>query len=210
MLGILGGTFDPVHNGHLTLARRVYSTFNLSELRFLPCGQHAFTKKIHASKTQRLAMLSLALKNEPDFKIDHQEIDREGPSYAIDTLKNIRAEVGTQKSICWVIGTDVFSSLPQWKEWKNLLDHCHFIIISRDSEKTAYTEELLNFIAQHETKNRRNLETSVAGKIFFFSMPLVPVSSTEIRDKLSKKQLPKEELSVNVLDYILENNLYGP
>lgn len=208
-IGILGGSFDPIHNGHLNMARYAFEKLNLTELCFMPCGQHAFAKPLQASKVDRLAMLELAIKNEVGFTIDPWELDQAHTSYTIDTLKHLREELGTHVSIVWLLGMDAFLSLPKWKDWQNLLNYCHLVVMPRDKSSLAISGELKAYLDIHQTNNSNTLQQYSNGKIYFLNMPPITISSTLIRSALLIGELTKDTLPKPVLDYILQHKLYN-
>lgn len=131
-LGILGGTFDPIHQGHLGIAHAALLACQLTEIRFIPCKQPLLKNQAHASTEQRLAMLSIACKPYPNFVIDDREIKRDTPSYMVETLTSLRADYPTS-ALCLIIGIDAFIDLPQWYHWQQLIDLAHIIIPNRPS-----------------------------------------------------------------------------
>jgi nicotinate-nucleotide adenylyltransferase len=208
MITILGGSFDPIHKGHLAIARKVVDTFKPTEFRFLPCGKHAFSKKIQASLEARLAMLTLALADETaQFCIDEQEIKNNSVSYTIDTLRHIRATLSPQESLAFISGQDAFSHLEKWKEWSHLLDYAHLIVVSRTADTRPHPL-LEAYITAHTTKNLELLKSTPAGCIYFLEMTLIPFSSSELRRELAAGQFPTEGLSEKVVSYIKTHCLY--
>ena len=208
MIGILGGSFDPVHNGHLTVANYAYHTLALRELRFLPCGQHAFNKPFYASKKQRLIMLQLALKDKAHLSIDCQELDRKGPSYTIDTLQQIRSTIGRQTSLIWILGQDGLPSLSRWQNWDSLSDYCHLVIVKRHVPVRPLKAALTHLIKRCLTTSMRDLQLTPSGKIYFLNMPTSAISSTQIRTQLQQGTLQPRLLPPAVLNYIQTHRLY--
>lgn len=209
MFGIFGGSFDPVHNGHLEIARCAQEKFHFSTLWFIPCGQHAFGKAIQASAVDRVAMLSLALaQNFPTFQIDTREIDRKEPSYAIDTLREIRKTIPATESLAFILGLDALYSLPRWKDWQDLLAYAHLIVANRISEAESNPPMALQpFLSAQTTSQFQDLKNCPNGKIYYLDMPLMPVSSTQVRKDLEQKHT-SEHLPKAVLDYITEHAVF--
>jgi nicotinate-nucleotide adenylyltransferase len=137
MIGILGGTFNPIHNGHLYLAERLQQTLGFEAIRFMPAAIPALKDMPNVSAEQRADMVKLAIVDHPTFEIDTHELERAGPSYTIDSLVSLRKELGDKVSICWLIGSDAFAKLNTWHRWNELLDHCHFVVVKR-----PHTEEI--------------------------------------------------------------------
>lgn len=131
MIGILGGTFDPIHFGHLRTALDVVEDLNLQQLRFIPCGEPPHRDQPHASPAQRLAMVQLAIASESRFMVDAREIQRGGPSYMVETLESLRQELGEQQSLGLIVGLDAFAALDSWYRWQDLIDLAHLIIMTR-------------------------------------------------------------------------------
>lgn len=207
-IGILGGTFDPVHVGHLALAQAARDAFSLDELRFIPTG-HSWQKgSSRADAQQRLAMVTLAIGTLPQgagFRVDDREVRRSGPSYTVDTLRELRAECG-DAALVLVLGSDQFRNLPSWHRWTELLDHAHLAVTTRERIGLEALSAPLEMLLQR--CGRQSLPDAAAGSIVFFSMPAVPVSSTALRAQLGRSENPGELLPPPVLDYIRLNTLY--
>ena len=132
-LGILGGTFDPVHFGHLRMALDIYQHCDLQEVRLIPCKQPVYTSQkndTQANSQARLAMLRLAIADTPGLTVDERELQRETPSYTIDTLLSLRAAL-PQTPLCFIMGSDTLATLDTWHRWQEILDIAHLIVISR-------------------------------------------------------------------------------
>lgn len=208
MQGILGGSFDPIHNGHLAVAQAAYEKLALKELYFLPCGQASFNKTLQASKAARLTMLQLALQDKAHFRIDRQELDRDGPSYTIDTLKNFRLRIGQQESLVWVLGYDAFLSLPQWHAWPSILNYCHWLIVTRALGDNTLPPILKEVIQQRATDAIQQLRETPAGKLYFLDMPAVDVTSAQIRSQVNHSEVLSPAIPAAVLHYIKTNQVY--
>jgi nicotinate-nucleotide adenylyltransferase len=208
MIILFGGSFDPIHSGHLAVARQVFETFKPTELRFLPCGQHAFSKPIQASASDRLAMLTRALMDEPSpFLIENDDIQKEATSYTIDTLKQVRKTLLPNESLAFIIGQDLLPHLDEWKEWKHLLNYAHLIVVSRKNDLPLHPA-LSDYVAQHTTSDYKHLKDTPAGKIYFLDIPLVNLSSSEIRAQLALGKIPDGVLPEKVRAYIRKHSLY--
>ena len=123
MIGILGGTFNPIHNGHLHIAERLLKSLDFQEIRFMPAAIPAIKDAPIISAKQRADMVKLAILDHPKLKIDLRELQRSGPSYTIDSLISLRQELGEKVSICWLIGSDAFAKLNTWHRWNELLEY---------------------------------------------------------------------------------------
>ena len=133
-IGLFGGTFDPIHHGHLQTAERLCTDLKLTQIFFILCKQPVLKPAARATAQQRLDMLALALKNYSQFTVDKRELTRDTPSYTIDTLKSYQQEM-PNTPLYFILGIDAFLQLPQWYQWQQLLDYCHLIIINRPNYK---------------------------------------------------------------------------
>lgn len=209
MIGILGGSFDPVHNGHLALAQFVYDNLHIDAIHFLPCGQHSFAKPLQATKQQRLAMLKLAIINKPYCTIDCREFQRQGQSYTIDSLRNIRAEWGQQLPIGFIIGDDILANFHRWHGWQHLLDYCHLLVVKRLHPEISIAQQTQDYLQQHACAKPEDLYSKPCGYSFFFDNPKYPFSSTNIRQQTSQQTLDDDySLPAAVADYICKQRLY--
>jgi len=193
-IGILGGTFDPVHLGHLHLAKTVLEKLHLDELRFIPCFQSAYNKKIIASPEQRLAMLELAIAAEKRFLIDDCEIKRGGISYTVDTLTKLRTEF-PKTPLYLIVGMDAFQKLPTWHRWQDILSLSHLVIADRPNTQGI--------------ENPAQLKSSLTSRILQLAINPLPISSTAIREALAKKENVANLLPPAVYRYIIEHKLYA-
>lgn len=150
MIGLLGGTFDPIHFGHLRPALELYETLDLEQLRIIPCGTPPHRDPPCANGEQRLAMLRLALAGQPGLVIDPRELQRPGPSYMVDTLISLREELG-DVPLALIIGMDAFHGLERWHRWRELVDLCHLIVIHRPGWQEPAEGELANLLTTRQT-----------------------------------------------------------
>ena len=183
MIGIFGGSFDPVHLGHLKTAKSIKKELNFERLFLLPCHDPVHKNSLHYSPKQRLEMLNLAIKDYPSLEIDTREINREGNSYMIDTLADL-AEEFKGKTICLIIGMDSFLSFKTWKKWDEFARLVHLIILPRNtdglSEKSLETFDL--------AIDKSDLNISSSGLLYFSNSELIDISSTDIRGKIASNQ----------------------
>jgi nicotinate-nucleotide adenylyltransferase len=205
MIGIYGGTFDPVHYGHLRTALEIKEIFALDEVRLIPCSQPPHRETPLTSPEMRLAMLELAVQNQPDLRVDRRELDRVGYSYMIDTLKSLQIE-NPDRSLLLIIGTDAFEGLASWHQWQQLFDHAHILVITRPG---YVLQELSGFLSSKLTKNREDLKLDKAGCLFFQSVTQLDISATAIRLLIGTGQNPGYLLPDNIIKYIKKNKLYS-
>ncbi len=205
-VGLLGGTFDPVHVAHLALARAALAHLALDELRFVPTGRSWQKARTGASAGQRIAMLQIALAGLPHTSIDERETRRAGPSYTIDTLIELRAQLGRQAALVWIIGSDQLRNLPSWHRWDELLEHAHLAVARRAGDALEELDARVRALV--DARLRDELGDAPAGSIVFFPMPAMQVSGSVLREQIARGERPVELLPAGVLDYIDRNRLY--
>ena len=204
MIGIYGGTFDPVHNGHLRTSLEVKEIFALDEVRLIPCSQPPHRESPLTTAEMRLDMLKLAIKNQPGLVIDRRELDRDGFSYMIDTLKSLRNEISNEPLILFM-GSDAFKGLKAWYQWQHLFDYAHIVVITRPGYKHS---ELDGFFSSRLTEKKENLKQKESGCLFFQPVTQLDISATSIRNIIQTGQNPGFLLPDTVIDYIKRNKLY--
>jgi len=208
MIGILGGTFDPVHFGHLRPALDIQQALGLEEVRLVPCNIPPHRPQPVASRAQRVAMLQAAASQHPVLRVDTREFDREGPSYTLDTLKSFREEMG-ETGLCLLLGLDAFISLPAWYHWRELIDFCHMVVMTRPGAEVPEEGELADFTSQHRVADAALLETGISGMLVFHPVTQLDISGTQVRKLLGKGQDAGFLLPQGVLDIIRREKLYG-
>lgn len=183
MIGIYGGSFDPVHLGHLITAESIKKELNFERLFLLPCCEPVHKNALHYSSKQRLEMLNLAIKEFPSLEIDTREIDRGGSSYMIETLAEIVKEF-KDSSICLIIGMDSFINFKTWKKWDEFAKLIHLIILPRNTNQ--HPQKSLDTFDIALDKNHLNNKTS--GLLYFSNSELIDISSSDIRGKIVSNQ----------------------
>ncbi len=207
-IGLLGGTFDPIHVGHLALARAARDALRLDEVRFVPTGRSWQKAGAGAGVEARLAMVQLAVSAIPGFVVDDRETRRTGPSYTIDTLLELRAELGAEPALVLVLGSDQLRNLATWHRHDELLQHAHIAATVRNANPLSdFDAPVEALVAAH---GRDALPDTPAGAIVFFAMPPVPASASALRERLARGERPVELLPARVLDYIERHRLYRP
>ena len=210
LIGLLGGTFNPIHNGHLRLAQELADALNFSEVRFIPSANppHKTAPKISAQ--HRAAMVQLAITDHSLFKLDTRELDRTGASYTIDTLISLQEELGGSVALCLMMGSDAFSKLNTWHRWQALIDYCHIILVQRPASATQpkLVEELSVLLHNHYTENISDLTNENAGYIHMQKITALDITSTNIRAQLAAGLSPRYLMPNNVIAYIKNNKLY--
>jgi len=207
MIGVFGGTFDPVHNGHLRIALELRQQLGLDELRFVPCRQPPHRPMPYASAEQRLAMLQLAVAGQSEFVIDERELRREGPSFMVDTLASIRTEE-QDTPLCLVLGGDAFVGLAGWHRWRQLIDLAHLVIAHRPGTPFILEGELLELYQQRQVDNAASLREAPAGHILLCPVTQLDISSTAIREHLREGGSGRYLLPDDVWMYMQQQHLY--
>lgn len=218
-IGILGGSFDPVHRGHLALAADAIAGLSLQTLHLIPAGQPwqkgRLADPVHRVRMLELAIAQLDTQRRSAIVLDDREVRRGGPSYTIDTLRSLRAEVGPGRPLVLIMGSDQFERLPTWRDWRALLDHAH-LAIARRNDAVLAVDYVLQEFANERWADPGRLAERPAGWICEFAMTPVDASSTEVRELLScSTQTAAREarlaalMPASVLDYIRRHHLYG-
>ena len=183
MIGVYGGSFDPVHFGHLKTANSIKNELNFERLFLLPCFVPVHKNSLHYSSIERLKMLSLAIKEFPSLEIDTREIDRGGSSFMIDTLIELLEEY-KENNICLIIGMDSFISFKTWKKWDQFARLVHLIVLPRISDQPS--QNSLDTFELAIDKN--DLKIKPNGLLYFSNSELIDISSTDIRDRITSNQ----------------------
>jgi len=212
VIGIFGGTFDPVHFGHLRPAVELFETLELDELRLIPAGLPPHRRAPRASSQQRLEMLRLAIVDQPGFVLDSREIERKGPSYMVDTLSGLRNELGEQCPLCLLLGMDAFLGLSSWHRWREIPHLAHLVVSHRPGWLPEHLDDHggpLAELADHSlTSNPQELRQVPAGRIFMQPVTQLDISSTRIRALIRQGRTPRYLLPDAVWAYIQEQQLY--
>ena len=215
-VGLFGGTFDPVHIGHLRTAVELRKVLNLSEMRLIPSACPPHRTQPDSSAEHRLAMLQLAIGHvlgpntaEPKLIADDRELRREGPSYTMDTLTEVRAEVGTKTPLLLCIGMDSLIELNQWHRWRELTSMAHIVVAARPGWHLPKSGEVLEFVREHRATSIEQLQETPAGKILMMEMTLLPISATGIRQALQRGESIRYLVPDQVIDYIRQHQLYS-
>ncbi|OCG19589.1 nicotinic acid mononucleotide adenylyltransferase [Gilliamella sp. Fer2-1] len=210
---LLGGTFDPIHYGHLRPAISLANEVGLKQISLLPNHIPPHKPQPEANTEQRLAMLKLAIEDLPLFALDVREIVPKAskrPSYTIETLQAWREENGNSNGLAFIMGQDSLLSLPTWNKWKTLLDYCHLLICRRPGyAQNTNNIELQQWIDEHSTTKVQQLHDSPHGYIFFAHTPLEDISATEIRRNINNQARCEKLLPPQVWHYIHQQRLYN-
>lgn len=208
---MFGGTFDPVHHGHLRSALELTQVLPVKKIHLVPCQLPAHRGQPSATADQRLAMLKLATADEPLLYGDNRELQRAGPSWSVDTLESLRQEYGVEQPLALVLGWDAFLGLPDWSRSERLLELAHLIVLARPGQMHKPAKEVLQLLERHELQAGENLNASSAGRILRLSLPSAfEVSATHIRRLLANNLSVRYLLPDKVLDFIYQQKLYQP
>ena len=207
MIGILGGTFDPVHNGHLRLAVEALEFFRLAEVRLVPLYAPPHRDAPVAPAAMRLHMLKAAVAAEPRLAVDGRELQRGGISYTVDTLQSLREELD-DTPIGLILGMDAFSQLASWREWRQLPDLAHLLIARRPGARLPEDPVVSNLLQALQVIKPRDLHDRPNGGIHIFDLPALDISSTRIRAMIQHGCSPRYLLPDAVLDIIGNHQLY--
>ncbi|WP_227803927.1 nicotinate-nucleotide adenylyltransferase [Marinomonas profundi] len=207
-LAIMGGTFDPVHNGHLRTAVEILDHYHYSALKLVPCFQPVHKDRPSVSALQRLEMAKLATSSDVRLSVDAREIDREGPSYTIDTLRDIRSEIGAEESLIMVLGMDSFLSLPTWHDWQQLVKYAHLLVVSRPGWEPDLISELSAFCENYRAASSHELQCAPSGRVWFETLTPLGISSSMIRALARKNESIAYLLPEPVQQYIEQHQLY--
>jgi nicotinate-nucleotide adenylyltransferase len=208
MIGIFGGTFDPIHYAHLRTALEVQQRLGLAELRFVPASIPPHRPQPVASPQQRSLMVRLAIADQPGMTLDVHELDRAGPSYMVDTLAALRAELGDVPLVL-ILGLDALLGLPSWHQWTRLIGLAHIAVMERPGVMLPEQGELAELVRAHRSEDVARLAQEPAGTMLFVPVSQLAISATDIRAQLAAGASPRFLLPDAVLDYIREEALYG-
>jgi len=206
-IGILGGTFDPVHVGHLRSAVEVAEALKLDELRLIPSARPPHRRTPQVSAQDRLAMVELAVADADGLVVDDRELQRDTPSYSIDTLESLRRELGATDQLFLLLGWDAFCGLPSWQRWEELLQHCHILVLQRPDADTEAPEALRDLLAARSVNTPSALQ-GPGGQIAFIWQTPLAVSATQIRVLLASGKSARFLVPDAVLAYIHAHGLY--
>jgi len=206
-VGILGGTFDPVHLGHLRIAQEVLDEVKLGKVLFIPCAEPPHKSGTNADAQHRLGMLRVALRSNPLFQVDEREYARKGVSYTIDTLESLRLELG-DIPLCLILGSDSFLSLETWHRWKDLIHYCHLIVAVRPGWSGDPKTLFNGFFKGALVECADELHQQSGGLVYVHQVTQLDISATKIRGFLRQGRSVRYLVPDDLADYIEQNQLY--
>nr|WP_312508592.1 nicotinate-nucleotide adenylyltransferase [Pseudomonas luteola] len=206
-IGLFGGTFDPIHIGHLRSALEVAEQLGLDELRLIPGARPPHRNAPQVSAQQRLEMVRLAVEGVEYLRVDDIEFRRERPSYTIETLEALRRDMGPHVQLLLMLGWDAFCGLPGWHRWAELLDHCHILVLQRPDADSEPPQALCDLIAARTQSDPQAL-SGPAGQITYIWQTPLAVSATQIRGLLAAGKSVRFLVPDAVMNYIETHGLY--
>ena len=211
MIGIYGGTFDPVHFGHLRPALDVLQALQLEQVRFIPCGIPPHRPSPQATAQQRAQMVQLAIATQPKFVLDDRELTRNGMSYMVDTLRSLRQE-SAATDLCLIVGIDAFNEFDSWKDWQSIVDTTKLVVAHRPNyplDVQRWKPALTDYVEHHRQMDITQFAACRAPAVFFCPVTQLEISSTRIRELLSAGLDASFLLPATVIEYIRQHRLYS-
>jgi len=210
--GLLGGTFDPIHFGHLRCAEEIRESFGLEKILFVPAARPPLKRNEITPFADRLKMIRLAIRRNPAFEVSAAEGRRKGRSYSIDTVRHFLDIHGKALELFFILGQDAFQDIRLWKDWEELLSLCHFVVMTRPGYEERETLRGIltpDLAARYRYVRSRNAFRGPSGTfIFFRSVTFLDISSTEIRKRLASGKSVRYLVPRRVIDYIFKKSLY--
>jgi len=207
-IGIFGGTFDPIHFGHLRTAFELMQVLELEELRFVPAGDPPHRDAPLVAASLRLAMVRAAIAGQPGFLADDREVRREGPSYTVTTLAELRAEF-PQRPICLVVGMDAFLGMDRWHKWRDILRLAHVAVAHRPGWRAPTEGVLGQLLSERGTDRVADLREAGAGCVFVHPVTQLEISSTDLRNIIVNGRDPRYLVPDAVCEIIRETGCYS-
>lgn len=208
VLGLFGGTFDPVHHGHLRMAYELRQRLEIDRVLFIPAAEPPHRAQPEALVGLRLEMLEAALLSETDCIVDRRELDREGPSYSIDTARSLQAEF-PRHVLCLMLGMDAFLGLPQWHEWERLLDLVNIAVARRPGASLPHSGELGRLLQERRVIPGETLDWAAAGQIIVQDVTQLEISSSDLRASIGAGLSPRYLVPEAVWDIIKKSGCYA-
>jgi len=206
-IGVFGGTFDPIHYGHLRTAFEMLQALEFGEVRFIPCGDPPHRGMTFADAELRFRMVDAAITGQEGFASDDRELRRDGPSYSIDTLIDLRKEF-PGRSLGLIIGMDAFLGLPRWHRWDEILSVAHIVVAQRPGWKAPDMGPLGDLITENGTHRVDDLHEATHGRVHIHAVTQLEIASTEVRQLVAAGRDPRFLMPDAVRDVIKETGIY--
>lgn len=207
-IGILGGTFDPIHMGHLRMALELYEALDLAKVHIIPCYQPVHRKLPTATPKQRLAMVQCAVETEPALYADDREIKRRAPSFTIDSLFEMRHEM-PNTPLCLLVGIDAFLSFTSWHRFTEILNQAHIIVAHRPQYQLPSAGIIADLVKERLQHEFSFIHENLAGGILLRPITSLEISATDIRKQIAMGKNPRYLLPDSVYNYIKEHGIYS-
>ena len=215
LVGLLGGTFNPIHYGHLRMAQALANGLGMDEVKFIPSANPPHKDSVTVSAEHRATMVKLAIADNPLFTLDKRELERQGTSYTIDTLISLREELGNNTALCLMMGSDAFIKLNTWHRWQALLDYAHIILVQRPNPlsnqgkpQEPLPDELQTLLRDHYAEDVSALHEENSGLINMQAISAHEISATQIRELLKLGQSVRYLVPKQAIEYIQQQHLY--
>ncbi|KPP98227.1 nicotinate-nucleotide adenylyltransferase [Marinobacter sp. HL-58] len=206
---IYGGTFDPIHHGHLRLAVELRERLGVPEVSLMPCHVPPHRDQPGATSEQRVALLKLAIADEPGLALDDRELGRDGASYTAETLRQVRAELGPHEPLTMVLGTDSFAGFDRWQEWQRIPELAHIVVVRRPGPGLAPGSVPERLLQERRVDSVEALYGAPCGHILELDPPLLDISATGVRERILSGRSPRYLLPDSVWQEIRHRRLYG-
>ncbi len=206
-IGIFGGTFDPIHYGHLRTALEVLQRLSLTKVCFVPCANPPHRDAATVAGASRLDMVRAAVADQSSFVVDDREFKREGPSYSVDTLGSLRSE-NPSVSLCLLMGMDSFLGLPDWYHWEDIMTLAHIVVAHRPGWRLPEEGVLGELLRERGTDEVASLHDSPCGRVFVTPVTQLEISATQLRASLMAGVDPKFLMPDSVRQIIIESGCY--
>lgn len=208
LTGLYGGSFDPVHIGHVATAEELLARLPFREIRLLPAARSPLKDRSLADH-HRVAMLKLAVRSHAGLTVDDRELRRPPPSFTVDTLHEVRGELGRAAPLAFIMGLDSFLELPRWKDWQRLTDYAHLVVVSRPGSHPVFAPALAEWLEKHRITGPESLESRPFGGVLLVETTPHDIASRVIRSAVRAGQSTTDWLDPAVRDYIDTHHLYA-
>jgi len=203
--GFIGGSFNPIHDGHIKAALETAKALALDSVTFIPAYQSPLKDAHSVSAEHRLAMVELAVADSPLLRCDDREISRQGRSFTVDTVRELRQDFGDDAPLFWIMGDDLLATLNQWSRWQSLVNYCHLVVLGRPGHvREDCPGEVADWLDSHATE----IVSQPSGSVQFLELPLITMSSTSAREGFLMDRTTKLLLPTPVMEYIEAHALY--